>query len=133
MDYAGMKFNAEGSESIEVDFERKILLTNPTRRSMPWRKDTAKGGCRRIRYPMPLDARVNSGTASKVHLKNKMKDNRPPSLRSAWPSIRKGFHGRERGNNPGDQTVAPEPSVMHVLRAIRSTAKDHLAGLIGAM
>jgi len=33
-----MKFNAKAPESIEVDFERKIQISNPEARSTPWKK-----------------------------------------------------------------------------------------------
>ena len=54
-----MKFNAKAPETIEVDFERKILMTNPEAKIYALEEDTAKvaGGAQ----PMPLTLRVNIG------------------------------------------------------------------------
>ena len=105
MDYAGMKFNAKAPESIEVDFERRILMTNAEAKIYALEEDTAKvaGGA----HPMPLTLRVNSGDCVKVHLKNKMKDSKASFSAIGLAFDPKDSMGANVGNNQGDQTVAP--------------------------
>ncbi|TKB32794.1 MAG: hypothetical protein E8D51_09500, partial [Nitrospira sp.] len=59
LDYPAMKFNAKAPESIEVDFERKIQISNPEAKIYALEEDAAKvaGGMQ----PMPLTLRVNVG------------------------------------------------------------------------
>ena len=42
LDYPAMKFNAKAPESIEVDFERKIQITNPDAKIYALEEDAAK-------------------------------------------------------------------------------------------
>ena len=42
LDYPGMKFNAKAPESIEVDFERKIQISNPEAKIYALEEDAAK-------------------------------------------------------------------------------------------
>ena len=100
-----MKFNAKAPESIEVDFERKIHMTNPEAKIYALEEDTAKvaGGC----HPMPLTLRVNVGDCVKVHLKNKMKEGKASFSAIGLAFDPKDSMGANVGNNPGDQTIAP--------------------------
>ncbi|MDP9131543.1 MAG: hypothetical protein M3M98_00210, partial [Nitrospirota bacterium] len=105
MDYPGMKFNAKAPEEIEVDFERKILMTNSEAKIYALEEDTAKVASGT--HPMPLTLRVNTGDCVKVHLKNKMKDSRASFSAIGLAFDPKDSMGANVGNNPGDQTVAP--------------------------
>ena len=74
IDYPQMKFNPNAPDTIEVDFERKIILRNPDAKIYVLEGDLAKvagGG-----QPMPLTLRVNVGDCMKVKLTNKMKKSR---------------------------------------------------------
>ena len=114
MDFPGMKFNAKAPNEIEVDFERKILTTNPEAKIYALEEDVAKvaGGTQ----PMPLTLRVNAGDCVKVHLKNKMKESKASFSAIGLAFDPKRFHGANVGNNPGDQTVVPGGERLHLLR-----------------
>ncbi len=105
MDYPGMKFNANAPEEIEVDFERKILMTNSEAKIYALEEDTAKVAAGT--HPMPLTLRVNTGDCVKVHLKNKMKESRASFSAIGLAFDPKDSLGANVGNNPGDQTIAP--------------------------
>jgi len=105
MDYPAMTFNAKAPEAIEVDFERKIQITNPDAKIYALEEDAAKvsGGS----HPMPLTLRVNVGDCVKVHLKNKMKESKASFSAIGLVFDPKDSMGANVGNNPGDQTIAP--------------------------
>ena len=105
MDYPNMKFNPKAPDAIEVDFERRILLTNSEAKIYALEEDAIKvaGGTQ----PMPLTLRVNVGDCVKINLKNKMK-----ASKASFPAIGMAFDpkdslGANVGNNPGDQTITP--------------------------
>ncbi len=105
MDFPSMKFNPKAPEAIEVDFERKILLTNPDAKIYALEEDTAKvaGGAQ----PMPLTLRVNVGDCIKISLKNKMKASKASFSAIGLAFDPKDSQGANIGNNAGDQTIAP--------------------------
>jgi hypothetical protein len=105
MDYPSMTFNAKAPEAIEVDFERKIQITNPDAKIYALEEDVAKvsGGAQ----PMPLTLRVNLGDCVKVQLKNKMKESKASFSAIGLVFDPKDSMGANVGNNPGDQTIAP--------------------------
>jgi hypothetical protein len=105
LDYPGMKFNQKAPESIEVDFERKIQISNPDAKIYALEEDAAKvsGGAQ----PMPLTLRVNVGDCVKVNLKNKMKSSKASFSAIGLTFDPKDSLGANVGNNPGDQTIAP--------------------------
>jgi hypothetical protein len=105
LDYPSMKFNAKAPESIEVDFERKIQISNPEAKIFALEEDAAKvaGGMQ----PMPLTLRVNIGDCVKVNLKNKMKESKASFSAIGLAFDPKDSMGANVGNNPGDQTIAP--------------------------
>jgi len=105
MDYPAMKFNAKAPEAIEVDFERKILITNPEAKIYALEEDAAKVGT--AAQPMPLTLRANVGDCIKVSLKNKMKDSRASFSAIGLAFDPKDSLGANVGNNQGDQTIAP--------------------------
>ena len=105
LDYPGMKFNAKAPESIEVDFERKIQISNPDAKIYALEEDTAKVASGA--HPMPLTLRVNVGDCVKVSLKNKMKEGKASFSAIGLAFDPKDSMGANVGNNPGDQTIAP--------------------------
>jgi hypothetical protein len=105
LDYPSMKFNAKAPETIEVDFERKILMTNPEAKIYALEEDTAKVASGAP--PMPLTLRVNVGDCVKVSLKNKMKESKASFSAIGLAFDPKESMGANVGNNPGDQTIAP--------------------------
>ena len=105
LDYPSMKFNAKAPESIEVDFERKIQISNPEAKIYALEEDTATVGSGA--HPMPLTLRVNVGDCVKVSLKNKMKESKASFSAIGLAFDPKDSMGANIGNNPGDQTIAP--------------------------
>jgi manganese oxidase len=105
LDYPGMKFNAKAPESIEVDFERKIQISNPEAKIYALEEDAAKVASGA--HPMPLTLRVNVGDCVKVSLKNKMKEGKASFSAIGLAFDPKDSMGANVGNNPGDQTIAP--------------------------
>jgi hypothetical protein len=105
MDYPAMTFNPKAPEAIEVDFERKIQISNPNAKIYALEEDVAKvsGGSQ----PMPLTLRVNIGDCVKVHLKNKMKESKASFSAIGLVFDPKDSMGANVGNNAGDQTIAP--------------------------
>jgi hypothetical protein len=63
IDYPSMKLNPKAPDAIEVDFERKIQLRNPTPRSLFWKRRSPKwrAGCN----PCRLRCELTSGIASR--------------------------------------------------------------------
>ena len=105
LDYPGMKFNAKAPESIEVDFERKIQISNSDAKIYALEEDTAKVASGA--HPMPLTLRVNVGDCVKVNLKNKMQESKASFSAIGLAFDPKDSMGANVGNNPGDQTIAP--------------------------
>ncbi|MGH7258843.1 MAG: hypothetical protein ACREIM_10730, partial [Nitrospiraceae bacterium] len=105
MDYPSMKFNPKAPESIEVDFERKILMTNAEAKIYALEEEASKvaSGAQ----PMPLTLRVNTGDCIKVQLKNKMKEGKASFSAISLAFDPKDSLGANVGNNTGDQTIAP--------------------------
>jgi len=104
MDYPSMKFNPNAPEAIEVDFERKIQVSNPDAKIYALEEDVAKvaGGMQ----PMPLTIRANVGDCIKVNLKNNMKASRASFSAIGLAFDPKDSLGANVGNNAGDQTIA---------------------------
>ncbi len=105
MDYPSMKFNPKAPEAIEVDFERKILITNPDAKIYALEEDVSKVA--EGLQPMPLTLRVNVGDCVKINLKNKLKASRASFSAIGLAFDPKDSLGANVGNNPGDQTIAP--------------------------
>mgnify|MGYP003693688387 CR=1 FL=1 len=121
LDYPDMKFNAKAPESIEVDFERKIQISNPEAKIYALEEDTAKVASGA--HPMPLTLRVNVGDCVKVSLKNKMKESKASFSAIGLAFDPKDSMGANVGNNPGDQTIAPAPSGPIPTTRIRSPVR----------
>ena len=101
MDYPAMTFNAKAPEAIEVDFERKIQITNPDAKIFALEEDAAKVSG--DSHPMPLTLRVNVGDCVKVSLKNKMKEGKASFSAIGLVFDPKDSMGANVGNNPGDR------------------------------
>ena len=117
-----MKFNPKAPDAIEVDFERKIQITNPDAKIYALEEDAAK--VVRWLQPMPLTLRANVGDCLKVKLKNKMKESKASFSAIGLAFDPKDSLGANVGNNPGDQTIASggEPD-LHVLCGSVHTAR----------
>ncbi len=104
MDHPGMSFNANAPEAIEVDFERKIELRNPSAKIYVLEDEVQKvaGDVQ----PMPLTLRANVGDCIKVKLTNKLKEGRASFSAFGLAFDPKDSQGVNLGSNPGDQTVA---------------------------
>ncbi|MGH7166620.1 MAG: hypothetical protein ACREIS_13970, partial [Nitrospiraceae bacterium] len=105
LDYPSMKFNPKAPEAIEVDFERKIQITNPDARIYALEEEASKVAAGL--QPMPLTLRANVGDCIKVNLKNKMKQSRASFSAISLAFNPKDSLGANVGNNPGDQTIPP--------------------------
>jgi hypothetical protein len=108
MDHPSMKFNPKAPEAIEVDFERKIQITNPDAKIYALEEEVSKVA--EGLQPMPLTIRANVGDCIKVNLKNKMKASRASFSAISLAFDPKDSLGANVGNNKGDQTIAPGES-----------------------
>jgi hypothetical protein len=105
MDYPSMKLNPKAPDTIEIDFERTIQLTNPNAKIYVLEDEisTVATGLQ----PMPLTLRANVGDCIKVKLTNRMKEGRASFSAIGLAFDPKDSLGANVGNNPGEQTVAP--------------------------
>ncbi len=103
-----MKYNPNSPDAIEVDFDRKLLVANPTGKIFMLEGDMAKVAAGD--HPHPLTLRVNSGDCIKVNLRNNLKDHKASFSADMLAFDPKDSHGVNVGNNKGDQTVAPGKS-----------------------
>lgn len=104
-----LKFNQKAPDVIEVDFDRKLLVANPTGKIYMLEGDKAKVASDSFQ-PMPLVLHVNVGDCIKVNLKNQMKASRASFSADVLAFDPKDSQGVNVGNNPGDQSVAPGQS-----------------------
>jgi FtsP/CotA-like multicopper oxidase with cupredoxin domain len=103
-----LKFNPNSPDAITVDFDRKLLVANPTGKIFMLEGDksrVATGG-----QPMPLTLHVNVGDCIKVKLKNEMKEHRASFSADQLAFDPNDSQGVNVGLNKGDQTVAPGKS-----------------------
>jgi hypothetical protein len=103
-----LKFNNRATDFIEVDFDRKLQVANPSGKIFMLEGDKTKVA--EGVQPMPLTLRVNSGDCIKINLKNEMKKDKASFSADMLSFDPKDSHGVNVGNNPGDQTVAPGKS-----------------------
>lgn len=102
-----LSLNAQAGEAIDVDFERKLLLSNPTGRIFVLEGQTATVASEPA--PSPLVLHVNVGDCLKITLRNKTRDRVSIHLDGmAYDPL--DSLGINAGANPGDQTVAPGAS-----------------------
>ncbi|MCG3116386.1 MAG: multicopper oxidase domain-containing protein [Candidatus Manganitrophus sp. SA1] len=111
-----LKFNNKAPDFIEVDFDRKLQVANPSGKIFMLEGEKTKvadGGFQ----PMPLTLHVNVGDCIKVNLKNEMKKDKVSFSADMLAFDPKDSHGVNVGNNPGDQTVAPGKSKTYTFYA----------------
>ncbi|MBI3622215.1 MAG: multicopper oxidase domain-containing protein [Nitrospirae bacterium] len=110
-----LKFNDKAPDMIEVDFDRKLQVSNPTGKifMLEGEKQKVATGMQ----PMPLTLHVNVGDCIKVTLKNELKSGRASFSADALAFDPKDSHGVNVGNNPGDQTVGPGQSRVYTFYA----------------
>ena len=100
-----MKFNTKIGDALEVDFGRKLLVSNPQGKIYQLEGDKSKVAA--DAQPMPLTLHVNVGDCVKVKLKNEMKAGRASFSADLLAFDPKDSQGVNVGNNPGDQTIGP--------------------------
>ncbi len=115
MDYPSMKLNPKAPDTIEIDFERTIQLTNPHAKIYVLEDEisTVATGLQ----PMPLTLRANVGDCIKVKLTNRMKEGRASFSAIGLAFDPKDSLGANVGNNPGEQTVAPGENRIYIYGA----------------
>lgn len=104
-----LNFNKRVPEAIEVDFDRKLLVSNPEGKIYMLEGEKSKVATKGFQ-PMPLNLHVNVGDCVKVNLKNQMKASRASFSADMLAFDPKDSQGINVGNNPGDQTIAPGKS-----------------------
>ncbi|MFQ5596562.1 MAG: multicopper oxidase domain-containing protein [Nitrospiria bacterium] len=103
-----LKFNPNAPDVIEVDFDRKLQISNPEGKIFMLEGDKAKVATGD--QPHPLVLHVNSGDCVKVKLKNALKKGHASFSSDMMSFDPRDSHGVNVGNNPGDQTVPPGKS-----------------------
>ncbi|MBI3802149.1 MAG: multicopper oxidase domain-containing protein [Nitrospirae bacterium] len=104
-----LKFNAKAPDMIDVDFDRKLQVANPSGKIFMLEGEKSKVANDGAQ-PMPLTLHVNVGDCVKVNLKNEMKASKASFSADMLAFDPKDSHGVNVGNNAGDQTVAPGKS-----------------------
>jgi len=104
-----LKFNSKAPDFLDVDFDRKLQVANPTGKIFMLEGEKSKAATDGFE-PMPLTLHVNVGDCIKINLKNEMKTSRASFSADLLAFDPKDSHGVNVGNNPGDQTVAPGKS-----------------------
>ncbi|MEW6324959.1 MAG: multicopper oxidase domain-containing protein [Nitrospirota bacterium] len=104
-----LKFNSKAPDVIEVDFDRKLQVANPSGKIYMLEGEKTKVATGAAQ-PMPLTLHVNVGDCVKVTLKNEMKGSRASFSADALAFDPRDSHGVNVGTNPGDQTVGPGQS-----------------------
>jgi FtsP/CotA-like multicopper oxidase with cupredoxin domain len=104
-----LKFNSRAPDTIEVDFERKLLVSNPKGKIYMLEGEKSKVATDGYQ-PMPLTLHVNVGDCIKIHLKNEMKASRASFSADMLAFDPKDSQGINVGMNPGDQTIGPGQS-----------------------
>ncbi|MHB8481964.1 MAG: multicopper oxidase domain-containing protein [Nitrospiria bacterium] len=100
-----LKFNNLAPDTIEVDFDRKLLISNPKGKIYMLEGD--KSNVSTDYQPMPLTLHVNVGDCIKINLKNEMKTSRASFSADMLAFDPKDSQGVNVGMNPGDQTIGP--------------------------
>jgi hypothetical protein len=104
-----LKFNPATEDQIEVDFERKLILSNAEGKIFALEGE-AKQAASDGRMPHPLTLRANIGDCVKVKLTNRLKEGNASLHANNIAFDPLDSQGINVGNNPGDQTVAPGKS-----------------------
>jgi len=104
-----LKFNSKAPDLIDVDFDRKLQVANPTGKIFMLEGEKSKVATDSFQ-PMPLTLHVNVGDCIKVTLKNELKASKASFSADLLAFDPNDSQGVNVGNNPGDQTVAPGKS-----------------------
>ncbi len=107
-----LKFNPNTEDVIEVDFERKLILSNPNGRIFALENEVAKAADDG-HMPHPLTLRANIGDCVQIKLTNRLKDGNTSIHLNNIAFDPKKSQGINVGDNPGDQTVAPGKSKLY--------------------
>jgi len=105
-----LKFNSKANDFIDVDFDRKLQVANPSGKIFMLEGEKSKVATDGGAQPMPLTLHVNVGDCIKINLKNEMKASHASFSADMLAFDPKDSHGVNVGMNPGDQTVAPGKS-----------------------
>jgi uncharacterized cupredoxin-like copper-binding protein len=111
-----LKYNPNAPDVIEVDFDRKLQVSNPQGKIFMLEGEKSKVATGSTQ-PMPLTLHVNVGDCIKINLKNEMKKDHASFSADMLAFDPKDSHGVNVGNNPGDQTVAPGKSKTYTFYA----------------
>ena len=138
-------FNPRAVEAIEVDFERLLLVANPTGKIFVLANEKARVASASYQ-PMPLTLHVNVGDCIKVNLKNELGEGRVSFHADNLAFNPLESQGINIGMNPGDQTIGPGEAKTYTFYAhpeIGETAalvqdfgnplENHRDGLFGAI
>jgi FtsP/CotA-like multicopper oxidase with cupredoxin domain len=101
-----LNFNNNAPDVIEVDFDRKLLVSNPQGKIFMLEGEKSRVATDGYQ-PLPLTLHVNVGDCIKINLKNEMKASRASFSADMLAFDPKESHGVNVGLNPGDQTVPP--------------------------
>jgi hypothetical protein len=104
-----LKYNPNAPDTIDVDFDRKLQVANPTGKIYMLEGEKSKVA-QGAAQPMPLTLHVNVGDCVKINLKNEMKGSRASFSADMLAFDPKDSQGVNVGNNPGDQTIGPGQS-----------------------
>ena len=104
-----LKFNPNTEDMIEVDFERKLLLSNPNGKVFVLENEVSKVADDKV-MPHPLTLHVNIGDCVKVKLTNRLKKGKTSLHVNNMAFDPKDSQGINVGYNKGDQTVKPGAS-----------------------
>ncbi|MBI3593804.1 MAG: hypothetical protein HY200_02490 [Nitrospirae bacterium] len=100
-----LKFNNLAPDMIEVDFDRKLQVSNPKGKIFMLEGEKSKVSS--DYQPMPLTLHVNVGDCIKINLKNELKAGRASFSADMLAFDPKDSQGVNVGLNPGDQTIGP--------------------------
>jgi hypothetical protein len=111
-----LNFNSRAGETIEVDFDRKELVSNPRGKIFVLDEDKTKVASGNLQ-PMPLTLHVNVGDCIKVNLKNELSEGQASIHADNLAFDPLDSQGINIGMNPGDQTVGPGQSKTYTFYA----------------
>jgi len=109
-------YNPRAEEPIEVDFDRKEQVSNPSGKIFALANEKTKVAATGFE-PMPLTLHVNIGDCIKVTLKNELKRGKVSFHADNLAYNPLDSQGINVGFNPGDQTVSPGGSKIYTFYA----------------
>ncbi|HEX9756377.1 MAG TPA: multicopper oxidase domain-containing protein [Nitrospiria bacterium] len=112
----GLVLNPRADETIEVDFNREMLMSNPEGKVFVLADEKTKVASAGFQ-PMPLTLHVNIGDCIKVNLKNELSEGRTSFHAHNLAYDPMDSQGINVGNNEGDQTIGPGESKVYTFYA----------------